>query len=81
MLNNLCSPSEGSRENSSKKHIPQNLVQTYCFTMDAAKEYVDAVELLDKLTDQNPSGEITQKKAQASKRFANYRKNKTTLAE
>ena len=49
--------------------------------MDAAKEYVDAVELLDKLTDQNPSGEITQKKAQASKRFANYRKNKTTLAE
>ena len=48
---------------------------------EPAKEYVDAVELLDKQTDQNPSGEITQKKAQASKRFANYRKNKTTLAE
>ena len=30
---------------------------------EPAKEYVDAVELLDKQTDQNPSGEITQKKA------------------
>lgn len=37
ILSILGSPSEASREISLKKHIPQNLVQTYCFTIDAAK--------------------------------------------